>query len=284
LAFKLKLKTNSALKIEILCLAIQNVGAIAILDANKSEIFSTNEEPAPIIKTDIVTVYCDSENLDTCLGIINSCAQLLSNEQIDDNYTPKYEPVIINDNFAITPSEIKNLSFKKQLKLSPGLAFGSGHHETTNMCLQWISENNLDGKSILDLGCGSGILGLSAKLLWDCDVLAIDNDNQAIDATLQNASNNNLSIKVDEKLDTNLKFELVIANIYFNVLKNFIPTFNKILNENSTLLLTGVDSIQANSLVEDLRELNFQIQTQMMNDWVLIVATKSNNTNFVLNG
>jgi hypothetical protein len=48
--------------------------------------------------------------------------------------------------------------------------------------------------------------------------------------------------------------------------------------------LTGVDSIQANSLVEDLRELNFQIQTQMMNDWVLIVATKSNNTNFVLNG
>lgn len=282
MAYKIVIKFEYKEKIEFVSQELQNIGAVASMDATNLEIFSTNENPEPELELDVMTVFCEDKILDYCMKMFDDNITILSKTYIDDLYTPAFEKIEITKDFAIIPHEIQNTNYEHTLKLSPGLAFGSGHHETTNMCLHWIKHNNLNNKSVLDLGCGSGILALSAKLLWNCDVLAVDNDEQAIESSIENAKMNNLSITVSNDLPNKKQFDIIIANIYLNVLKDFVPFFKKALSKNGTLLLTGITKDQANDLKQYFF-VGFNIIQHNIKDWVLIVVTKTNNANFVLN-
>jgi ribosomal protein L11 methyltransferase len=140
--------------------------------------------------------------------------------------------------------------------LDPGLAFGTGTHPTTSMCLTWLDQNELAGKKMLDLGCGSGILAIAALKLGIVSVDAIDIDLQAITATRQNAKRNGVSdgIRTGTTVhEINGPFDVVIANILAGTLIDMAADICKWLKPGGQLVLSGILSQQAENVASAYR-------------------------------
>lgn len=139
--------------------------------------------------------------------------------------------------------------------LDPGLAFGTGHHPTTALCLEWLDSANLAGRTLLDYGCGSGILAIAALKLGAAHAIALDHDPQAIEATRRNAEANRvaeclLPCQPDdlERLGARLPVDLVIANILAGPLVELSPTLLRHLRPGGDLVLSGVLADQVASV------------------------------------
>jgi ribosomal protein L11 methyltransferase len=131
--------------------------------------------------------------------------------------------------------------------LDPGLAFGTGHHPTTALCLEWLDGDDLVGKAVLDYGCGSGILAIAARKLGAARVIAVDHDPQAIEATLSNAAANAVNVGLRVCLPTELAaiptsspVDVVIANILAGPLIELAPLLMDRLRTGGDLVLSGV--------------------------------------------
>lgn len=138
------------------------------------------------------------------------------------------------------------------LRLEPGLAFGSGSHPTTRLCLQWLAQHIQPGMKVLDFGCGSGVLAIAAGLLG-AEVVAVDHDPQAIIATRDNAAYNGLN---SEQLEVILAqewqtqrfhhhFDVVVANILAAPLQALATQFEAVTHTGSTIVLSGILADQA---------------------------------------
>ena len=129
------------------------------------------------------------------------------------------------------------------LRLDPGLAFGTGQHPTTRSCLAWLADARLEGGSVLDYGCGSGILGIAAALLGAARVVAVDVEPQALWATRANARFNGVALDAvitAEAFPAQPEFDLVLANILANTLVELGPTLSSCLNSGGQLVLAGI--------------------------------------------
>ncbi|MGD8418150.1 MAG: 50S ribosomal protein L11 methyltransferase [Pseudomonadales bacterium] len=155
------------------------------------------------------------------------------------------------------------------LRLDPGLAFGSGSHPTTRLCLTWLAGADLSGRTVLDYGCGSGILGLAALKLGAASVLAVDHDPQALLATRENAAYNALDGDSDPeghpRLQVGLpdalgerRFDLVLANILANPLIELSHRLAAALRSGGTLILSGMLEYQVDEVMAAYPELDFQ--------------------------
>jgi len=130
-----------------------------------------------------------------------------------------------------------------QLLLDPGLAFGTGTHPTTRACLEWIDAHDLGGRSVLDFGCGSGVLGLAAALKGADRVLCVDNDPQALVATRANTARNGLSTIVEACAPEGLPgraFDICLANILSNILLDNADLLVAGLRSGGVLVLAGI--------------------------------------------
>ena len=149
------------------------------------------------------------------------------------------------------------------IALDPGLAFGTGTHQTTALCLEWLEQASLKDKTIIDYGCGSGILAIAALLLGAKQAICVDNDPQALAATLSNAAQNNISdtdlvVCKPEKLSAILAeqgiaangFDLVIANILAGPLISLVDNLTGLLNNEGEIILSGILDHQAASVAE----------------------------------
>lgn len=141
------------------------------------------------------------------------------------------------------------------LMLDPGLAFGTGTHPTTALCLRWLDATDVTDKVIVDYGCGSGILGIAALLLGARQVIAVDNDPQALIATADNATRNQIPLeKIDvylpEDVPTGIAADVVIANILAGPLTELAPTLNALTRADGLLALSGIIHSQTQSLSE----------------------------------
>ena len=138
------------------------------------------------------------------------------------------------------------------LRLEPGLAFGSGSHPTTRLCLQWLAENVQPGQKVLDFGCGSGVLAIAAALLG-AEVVAVDHDPQAILATRENADYNGLDTRqVDvvlaEQWHAQLypqNFDVVVANILARPLQDLAVQFESVVLPHGAIVLSGILEAQS---------------------------------------
>lgn len=137
------------------------------------------------------------------------------------------------------------------IELDPGLAFGTGSHPTTHLCLEWLEANSVAGKTLLDYGCGSGILAIAAKLLGSGDTLAVDIDEQAIRATEYNAQVNQCHVRamLPDAL-TDGTFQVVVANILSNPLKVLAPMLANRVAAGGSLVLSGVLERQADEVAQ----------------------------------
>ncbi|MFH2087484.1 MAG: 50S ribosomal protein L11 methyltransferase [Pseudomonadota bacterium] len=163
----------------------------------------------------------------------------------------QFDPIRVNDRLWIVPSWHAAPDAKAiNLILDPGLAFGTGSHPTTFLCLQWLTETLRGGETLLDYGCGSGILGIAAARLGAASVLGVDIDENALIAAGDNAANNGVTIALRhsrEKLDE--RFDIVVANILTNPLCVLAPLLVGRLAPGGRLALSGVLASQADQVI-----------------------------------
>ncbi|MFW5909962.1 MAG: 50S ribosomal protein L11 methyltransferase [Thiohalospira sp.] len=129
------------------------------------------------------------------------------------------------------------------LRLDPGLAFGSGTHATTALCLQWLDAHPPEGRTVLDYGAGSGVLAVAAALLGATDILAVDNDPQAVTATLENARANGVADRIHSRAvadDPGGTADLVLANILAGTLRELAPELAARTRPGGDLVLSGI--------------------------------------------
>ncbi len=140
-----------------------------------------------------------------------------------------------------------------EVRLDPGLAFGTGTHATTALCLEWLDGLDLDGKTMLDFGCGSGVLAIAALKLGCSHAVATDIDHQAILATNENAANNAVSDRLDATIDSHSitdVFDVVIANILAAPLMELRETIVQRVGDGCSLALSGILSEQVEEVLE----------------------------------
>ena len=133
-----------------------------------------------------------------------------------------------------------------RIELDPGLAFGTGSHPTTHLCLEWLTAHPIDGATVLDYGCGSGILAIAAAMLGAERVDAVDIDVQAVQSTRDNALNNGVAVNafLPDELAAG-QFDIVVANILSNPLKVLAPMLANRVAPGGQLVLSGVLERQA---------------------------------------
>jgi ribosomal protein L11 methyltransferase len=161
--------------------------------------------------------------------------------------------------------------------LDPGLAFGTGTHPTTSLCLSWLDANLSDQPCVIDYGCGSGILGISAVKLGAEHVYAVDNDPQALEATQQNALRNSLEINTylpNDILRLSPKADLLIANILAKPLIDLAPTFASLLKTKGKILLSGILIEQIGMIKEAYHPWFLLDESGTKGDWVYLAGKK----------
>lgn len=161
--------------------------------------------------------------------------------------------------------------------LDPGLAFGTGTHPTTALCLRWLDSLDLTGKTLLDFGCGSGILGIAGLKLGANRVIGIDIDPQAIQASRDNAERNGVAQQIELYLpqqQPNLQADVVIANILAGPLKELRDTISNYCKPKGLLALSGILASQADDVIESYRQDFSQLSVEENEEWVRISGVK----------
>jgi len=141
--------------------------------------------------------------------------------------------------------------------LDPGLAFGTGSHPTTSLCLEWLDSHNVNGWELIDYGCGSGILSIAAIKLGATHVWAVDIDRQALEATSQNAIRNDVNQHISPVLPTDMpriKANCMIANILANPILELVPRFADLVSGGGYIVLSGILSSQKESVISGIEQ------------------------------
>ena len=161
------------------------------------------------------------------------------------------------------------------IALDPGLAFGSGTHPTTHLCLQWLAKLDLNNKTVVDYGCGSGILAVAAAMMGASRVYAYDIDEQAFQATIDNAARNNVADNItichsDRDIPPNI--DIVVANILLAPLLELGPRFRELLTDQGELGMSGVLSAQVATLAEAYATQFRHTETAIRDQWAMYTA------------
>ncbi len=169
------------------------------------------------------------------------------------------------------------------LTLDPGLAFGTGSHPTTSLCLEWLEENIQTEQLVIDYGCGSGILGIAALKLGAKKVFAVDNDPQALESAAHNSQQNGyhpavFTTYLPENLPTHhIKADLVIANILAAPLIELAPKLASLTSLGSKILLSGILYDQVESINNAYKNWYIMKHPISKGEWVSLVGIRANN-------
>lgn len=163
----------------------------------------------------------------------------------------QFDPVEITPTFWIVPTWHEPPEQAREIiRLDPGLAFGTGTHPTTRMCLRWTAQHGANGQRVLDYGCGSGILAIGAAKFGATDIDAVDIDPAAVESTQLNAQANHATLKAGLPDAAQGEYDLVLANILATPLKVLAPLLCQHVRLGGHLVLAGILSRQADELRE----------------------------------
>ncbi|MBY0463961.1 MAG: 50S ribosomal protein L11 methyltransferase [Burkholderiales bacterium] len=186
----------------------------------------------------------------------------------------QFDPVDITPTFWIVPTWHEPPAAAEQvLRLDPGLAFGTGTHPTTRMCLRWIAARNLAGQRVLDYGCGSGILAMAAKLFGADATDAVDIDPAAVSSTQINAAANHVQLNAGLPDMAQGAYNLVLANILATPLKVLAPLLCGHLAPGASLVLAGILARQADELIQAYAPHVDLKVTDEQEGWILMTAS-----------
>lgn len=189
-----------------------------------------------------------------------------------------FKPMRFGQNLWIVPEAFDIVDESAvNIRLDPGLAFGTGTHPTTALCLEWLDANPPKGKTVVDYGCGSGILALAAAKLGASRVIAVDNDPQALIATRENARVNQVSEQIETYSPDNCpasQNQLVLANILAGPLVDLMATLSALTADGGGLVLSGILRDQADGIREAYGSDFPQLNLATKEDWVRLSGDK----------
>ncbi|MDX1277835.1 50S ribosomal protein L11 methyltransferase [Oceanihabitans sediminis] len=235
---------------------------------------------------DGVTAYIQKEEWKE--EILNDI-QILESEEFDISYTfdeieqtnwneeweKNFNPIVVDDLCSVRAPFHEKPNTKFDIVIEPKMSFGTGHHETTHMMLQHILQNDFTNKTVLDMGCGTGVLAVLAEMKGATKLDAIDIDNWCYLNSLENVQRNNCNnISVyegDASLLEGKKYDIIIANINRNILLNDMETYAKSLNENGMLFLSGFYNNDIPAIEEKCNKNMLKLTEKLeKNNWVAL--------------
>ena len=186
----------------------------------------------------------------------------------------QFAPVSITPDFWIVPTWHEPPEQAKQImRLDPGLAFGTGTHPTTRMCLRWIARHGTQGQRVLDYGCGSGILAIGAARFGAAQIDAVDIDPAAVQSTVDNAKANGVELNAGLPDKAGGQYQTVLANILATPLKVLAPLLCAHVAPGGSLVLAGILERQADELKTAYAP-HAKLEVADTEDgWVLMTAT-----------
>ncbi len=195
------------------------------------------------------------------------------NKTWEENY---FKPISIGNQCVIKSSFHTNYPDAEYIiNIDPKMAFGTGHHETTSLMIREILNLDVRDKSILDMGCGTGILAILSAMKGATDILAVDYDIWSYNNTIENTKLNNINnIKVlhgDINVLDNKKYDIIYANINKNVLLKDIPEYAKRLNKGAYLIVSGFYESDFEDIEKVAKKCNLKIQNlESYNNWRMV--------------
>lgn len=216
-----------------------------------------------------------SNYLDTGVGEVE--ISYIDEEDWANSWKKYYKPVEIG-NIVIVPSweRYEEKGNKVIINLDPGMAFGTGTHETTILCILALQEFLRKGMDVIDIGTGSGILAITAKKLGANKVLAVDIDDIAIKVARENAILNNINIEIRKNnlIDgIDEKFDLILANIVADPIIKLSKDVKRIMKKNAYFIASGIIEIRLRDVERAFKENNLKIiDIREKNSWFLIIS------------
>lgn len=211
-------------------------------------------------------------------GLQNWRDEHIEDQEWERAWMEYYKPMKFADKLWVCPTDQEQIEDGTVcLTLDPGLAFGTGTHPTTALCLEWLASHDLNGKTVIDYGCGSGILAVAAILLGAKIAHAVDIDEQALTATRDNALKNNVQDKINCYLPEQfspIQADLVLANILAKPLIELSEPICALLVSGGQLVLSGILHEQADSVMAAYRNhITFNPPVQQ-EDWIRLNGIK----------
>lgn len=220
---------------------------------------------------------------DIDLGLNNISISEVNEEEWATAWKKYYNPVKISEKFTIVPTwETYEpvSSDEKIIELDPGMAFGTGTHPTTVLCIQAIERTVKPQDKVIDVGTGSGVLSIAAAMLDAKEVLALDLDDVAVESAKLNIKLNKVHPTVTVKQNNLLKnvegpVDVVVANILAEVIVRFTDDVYRVLENGGTFISSGIISMKKQEVKDALIKSGFKIEEMMMmEDWVAFIAKK----------
>ena len=267
-------------------------GAVSLtyLDAKDQPIFLEILNETPLWESVfILSLFSETTDLEPLISelgqdrAIVNCNELKIKTLADQDWETKwmvdFQPMQFGDKLWVCPSWITPPDpSAKTIILDPGLAFGSGDHPTTSLCLSWLYDHITEEQEVMDYGCGSGVLSIAATLLGASTVYAVDYDPQAITAISNNIEKNMISegrirTYLPEDLPT-IRVDCLVANILAMPLIELSEQFSNLTKPMGKLVLSGILEEQTNSVIQHYKRW-FEIDKPQEKDgWVLISCTR----------
>jgi len=198
----------------------------------------------------------------------------------NEEWEKEYQPIMVENQCLIrAPFHLDDPGFIHQVIIKPQMSFGTGHHDTTYLMVKHILNENVYNRSILDMGCGTGVLAILAELKGANPVWAIDIDEWAFKNTISNCLLNgteNVSVKFGGKEEIpDRSFNLIMANINKNILKADMETYVKHMEDDAILLISGFFEVDVDDLKEVVEQNGLKVKrVDVKNEWALIKCSK----------
>jgi ribosomal protein L11 methyltransferase len=287
--FQLKIEHCPKDEVEELSDELEELGALSVMltDKNDNPVLEPEPGTTPLWPEVIIhTLYAQAEEVQQVKDHLAKtrpsllCTiEVLPDKDWERTWMDDFKPQRFGQRLWICPTWLTPPEPEAvNLMLDPGLAFGTGTHPTTSLCLTWLEQANLDAKSIIDYGCGSGILSLAAIKLGVKKVQAVDIDPQALQATYNNAQTNHISepqllISLPDVLHEPV--DLMIANILLAPLMKLKDRFHQLLNPGALLVVSGILTEQGPLLIEAYQSTFKLMDTKNHEGWSLLVFQRA---------
>ena len=200
----------------------------------------------------------------------------------ENSWKDYFDILNIGEKFVIVPTwrEYENEENKYVINIDPGMAFGTGGHETTSLCIKNLEKYVKPHDNIIDVGCGSGILSIAASYLTDGEIKAVDLDKLAVDVSRENFALNNLENRITVEEASLLtketkKYNVIVANILAHIIELMLDDAYKLLEDGGYYITSGIIKDKKNELLEKMLERGFKLVEETSdNEWYSFVVTK----------
>ena len=200
----------------------------------------------------------------------------------ENSWKDYFDILNIGEKFVIVPTwrEYENEEGKYVINIDPGMAFGTGGHETTSLCIKNLEKYVKPHDNVIDVGCGSGILSIAASYLTDGSLKAVDLDKLAVDVSRENFALNNLENRIEVEEASLLtketkKYDVIVANILAHIIEFMLEDAYKLLEDGGYFITSGIIKDKKDELLEKMLEQGFKLVEETSdNEWYSFVATK----------